>query len=343
MTSAVPDLTTRSTTSATARLKPVLQAKRPVLVSFTVLVITVVIGVVSIPSFWSLLSLRSMLLLGSFLGIASTGQTLCALLGGLDLSIPFVIGAADLGTLWLLNKGVAQWETLVLVAIACAVSGAIGGLISYRLKGQAVVVTLGVGYVVLGATQLLISHNSQNGASVFGTVPKWLVSATSIRSGVLGNTPPAALVWLALTLLVAFGLRRTWLGQGIYALGGNRIAAGRLRVPERRIWILVFMLSALMAATTGVLLLGFSAGAVADAGDPYLFTTVAAVVIGGTSLLGGYGGIGLTAIGVCILTVINMLLIGWGFTAPAQQVIIGLLIVPMVAMYGRAPHPRMRI
>jgi ribose transport system permease protein len=319
------------------------QANRPLLVSLNVLLLTVILGIVTIPGFWSLLTLRSLLLLASFLGIASIGQTVCALLGGLDLSIPFVIGAADLGTLWLLNHHVPQWQALLLVAAVCVASGALGGLISYRLRGQSVVVTLGVGYVLLGVAQLVISHNSQTGESVFGTVPKWLVSATSVSSGFLGNTPPAAVVWLALTALVAFALRRTWLGRGIYALGGNRVAAGRLLVPERRIWILVFAQSALTAATTGVLLLGFSAGAVADAGDPYPFTTVAAVVIGGTSLLGGHGGIGYTVVGVCILTVINMLLIGWGFNAPAQQVIIGLLIVPVVAMYGRAPHPRMRV
>lgn len=327
----------------TSHARRTVAAKRPLLVSLSVLLITVILGVATIPGFWSLLTLRSLLLLASFLGIASIGQTVCALLGGLDLSIPFVIGAADLGTLWLLNKGVPEWQALLLIAAISAASGALGGLVSYRLKGQAVVVTLGVGYVVLGATQLVISHNSPTGESVFGTVPGWLVSATSVTSGFLGNTPPSAIVWLGLTVFVAFALRRTWLGRGIYALGGNRIAAGRLLVPERRIWILVFALSALTAATTGVLLLGFSAGAVADAGDPYLFTTVAAVVIGGTSLLGGYGGIGFTVIGVCILTVINMLLIGWGFTEPAQQVIIGLLIVPMVAMYGRAPHPRLQV
>ena len=74
-----------------------------------------------------------------------------------------------------------------------------------------------------------------------------------------------------------------------------------------------------------------------------MFLTIAAVVIGGTSLLGGYGGYGLSVIGVLILQIITTVLIGWGLSWQGQQFILGLLIIPMVALYARSPHIRTQI
>tara|TARA_B100000767_G_scaffold209737_1_gene196737 strand:- start:1458 stop:1763 length:306 start_codon:yes stop_codon:yes gene_type:complete len=96
-------------------------------------------------------------------------------------------------------------------------------------------------------------------------------------------------------------------------------------------------------ALTGALLLGWSGGGYVGAGDIYLFTTIAAVVVGGTSLLGGSGGYGLSILGVLILQIITSVLIGWGLSWEAQQFILGLLIIPMVALYARSPHIRSQI
>jgi ribose transport system permease protein len=102
-------------------------------------------------------------------------------------------------------------------------------------------------------------------------------------------------------------------------------------------------IAGVMSALTGGLLLGFSGGGYVGVGDPYLFSTVAAVVIGGTSLLGGAGGYGATVLGVLVLTVLSSLLVGMGMTYAGQQAVIGLLIVPMVAVYARLPHIRNQI
>ncbi|WP_410576015.1 ABC transporter permease subunit, partial [Bacillus sp. SIMBA_006] len=77
-----------------------------------------------------------------------------------------------------------------------------------------------------------------------------------------------------------------WFGRSVYAVGGSRTAAARLGISEFKIWISIHAISGAMSAVTGMLLLGFSGGGFVGVGDPYLFTTVAAVVIGGTSLLG---------------------------------------------------------
>jgi ribose transport system permease protein len=121
------------------------------------------------------------------------------------------------------------------------------------------------------------------------------------------------------------------------------LAASRLLISEFRLWVAVYAISGLMAAITGVLLLGFSGGGFADVGDPYLFTTVAAVVIGGTSLLGGRGGYGATVMGTLVLTVLTTILVGLGLSYAGQQAVFGLLIVPVVALYARSPPIRMQI
>ena len=85
------------------------------------------------------------------------------------------------------------------------------------------------------------------------------------------------------------------------SLGGNRTSAQRISISEARYWIGTFTLTAYVSALTGSLLLGWSGGGFIGVGDPYLFMTLAAVVIGGTSLLGGQGGYGFTVIGVLLL------------------------------------------
>jgi ribose transport system permease protein len=105
----------------------------------------------------------------------------------------------------------------------------------------------------------------------------------------------------------------------------------------------VYAISGAAAAITGMLLLGWSGGGFIGVGNQYLFMTLAAVVIGGTSLLGGWGGYGFTVIGVLVLQVLSSFLVGIGLSYEGQQFVFGLLILPMVAIYARSPHIRTRI
>jgi ribose transport system permease protein len=313
-------------------------------VAGALLVALCLVGLAAVDGFGSPANIRTMLLFGAFLGIVACGQTLCALLGELDLSIPFVVGAANIGMLWLVGNGTPSWLAVVIVVGVAIVVGMITGLISFFQPGGSLILSLGVGFAVLGAAQICVSLGADQAGTVYGRVPGWLTDIASARAGFLGiGVAPLVWLWAALFIGVVFGLRRMWVGRGLYAMGGNRTAADRVLVPEFAIWLGVFAFSAAMAALVGILLLGFSGGAFADVGRPYLFTTVAAVVVGGTSLLGGRGGYGLTTLGVAVLTVLATVLVGLGLSTAAQQAVLGLLIVPMVALYGREPHPRTQI
>lgn len=317
---------------------------RSVFIGVTVLVGLFVVGSIQISGFASGFNIKSMLLFASFLGLACVGQTLVALLGGLDLSIPFVIGAANVGLLYIIGLGVPSWLAVIIILLLGTLIGIANGFLSFRLQGQALIVTLGTGFMISGGTQILTSIGSSFAGNVFGAVPFWLRNLAAMNGRFFGlKFPPVIVIWMAVALLLILGMRHTGYGRYLYALGGNRTSAARLSISERRYWVGVYAISGFSAAMTGALLLGWSGGGFIGVGQPYLFMTLAAVVVGGTSLLGGQGGYGFTVIGVLVLQVLTSFLVGMGLRFEWQQFIFGLLILPMVALYARSPHVRTQI
>ena len=302
------------------------------------------IGAMNIDGFYSTNNIKSMLLFASFLGLACVGQTLVAMLGGLDLSIPFVIGSANVGMLYLISLGVPPWLALVITLVVGTLIGVINGLLSFRLQGQALILTLGTGFAVSGGIQIITSIGSAYGGNAFAPVPAWLSNLSALNGSTLGMPfPPVIAIWAVVALVLIVGMKNTIYGRYLYALGVNRTSAKRISISERVYWVAVYALSGLFSAFTGTLLLGWSGGGFIGVGDPYLFMTLAAVVVGGTSLLGGVGGYGFTIIGVLVLQVLTSFLVGIGLNFEWQQFIFGLLILPMVALYARSPHIRTQI
>ncbi len=302
------------------------------------------IGSMNIEGFSAANNIKSMLLFAAFLGLASVGQTLVALLGGLDLSIPFVIGSANVGLLYMISIGVPPWLATILTLLLGAIVGAINGIMSFRLQGQALILTLGMGFAISGGTQILTSIGTAYSGNVFATVPGWLSNLSAMNGNTFGMSfPPVIAIWVLVAIVLIVGMRHTVAGRYLYALGVNRVSASRVSISERVYWVVMYTLSGFFSAMTGALLLGWSGGGFIGVGDNYLFMTLAAVVVGGTSLLGGIGGYGFTVIGVLVLQVLTSFLVGIGLNFEWQQFIFGLLILPMVALYARSPHIRTQI
>jgi ribose transport system permease protein len=317
---------------------------RSAFIGLMVLITMFTVGSIFIEGFSSGQNIKSMLLFAAFLGLAGVGQTLVALLGGLDLSIPFVIGASNVFLLYLIGLGMYSWIAILIVLLLGALIGWLNGILSYRLQGQALILTLGVGFAVSGLTQIVTSIGSAFAGNVFGVVPNWLKNLAAMNGTTFGLAiPPVILIWAVVAIVLIYGMKNTLYGRYLYALGGNRTSAARLSISERRYWVIAYMVSGCVAALTGVLLLGWSGGGFIGVGQPYLFMTLAAVVMGGTSLLGGQGGYGFTVIGVLVLQVLTSFLVGIGLKFEWQQFIFGLLILPMVALYARSPHIRTQI
>jgi ribose transport system permease protein len=305
---------------------------------FALAVLLYAVTALLLPGYASLGSLRSLLLLSSLLGIASFGQTLCIIMGGVDLSVPAVIGFADVMFVILYGHGTPAWAAIVIILVAATAIGLINAFVSRLLSVNSLIVTLATGTIILGAIWASTHGN------MFGTLPEWLVNMVSV----VGTTGPipipgAVTLWVVLSAIGIFIERRTVLGRWTYAMGANPHAAVLAHVPTMRTWATVFAISAVLSAVAGILLAGFSGAADPSVGDAYLFTTLSAVVIGGTPLIGGRGGYARTIAGCFIITELTMLLIGLGLDVPAQQVCLGALIIILVGVYGREPHISMQI
>lgn len=310
----------------------------PILQALAVGVIFV-IGIVTLPGFAGGNAVKSMLVLAAFLGVASVGQTLVVLLAGIDLSVPALIGAGNVIATQLYGKEHMPFFLVAVIVIAFGVFvGACSGFISNRFEVTPLIVTLAVGAVVGGGV-LLWTHGT-----LTGSAPEWLGTFTSPASSLWFLPVPGVVVfWLVLAVAVEVFLRRSVLGRRIYATGANPPAARLMLINETWVWTLCFALAGGFAVIAGILLAGFTGAGLFTIGNPYLFTTIASVVVGGSSLLGGRGSYLRTVLGALVLTEVTTMLVGYGLSSAAQQAVYGGILVAVVASYAREPSIRSKI
>jgi ribose transport system permease protein len=300
-------------------------------------VVLIWVGFENVVGFTSSNSIKSILLLSAFLGIAAVGQTLVSLAGGIDISIPFVVTFGDIVLAKLLAVGWSPEVAIAVILVLAMLIGLLNGWLSWALGVHPLLVTLGVGFAILGGAEIYFS-NAQ------ATVPGWLTNLSSAGAKTFGiGLPPVVFIWAVIAVVAIVGLRAGVVGRYLYASGDNPIAADRMQARRKMTWIGSFAISAVMAAVAGILLLGFGSAGNITVGEPYMLTTIAAVVVGGTTLLGGVGGYGRTVAGVLLLGVLNTLLVGLGVDPKLQQAVLGLIILAMVSLYAREEHPRYRL
>jgi ribose transport system permease protein len=314
-----------------------IQRKAPVL-QLLALVALFLYGASTIDGFAAQTSVDSMLVLASLLGLAALGQTLVLILGGLDLSVPghIVMGAILVSQLY----GKYGWNAplaIAFVVVAAALLGGLTGWICHRWRIQPLIVTLGVGAISAGAV-VAWTHGQLS-----GTAPGFLTKLTTAVGTTFGvQVPPVVVIWGVVAVLLAVYLHRTRSGRKLYATGANPRAAALARIDTQRVWVGVFAVSAVASALVGCLLAGF-AGADQTIGDPYLFSGLTAVIVGGTTFMGARGDYTHTVVGALILTVVTTILVGKGYDQADQQIIFGVLILLVVAGYGRDRRLRDRV
>jgi ribose transport system permease protein len=272
--------------------------------------------------------------------IIAVGATLVILMGSIDLSVEGVMGAAGMTfVLMTANSRDSQdygvGTALVAALIVGAVLGLLSGLIHTRLKVPSFIVTLGVWYVGLGIATLL-----------FGTeaIPFLTNEALKLWPGGIALGLPHSF-WLALflVLLGAAVARYTRLGRSAYAIGNNEQIALSNGVAVARNKVIVFVVAGACSALAGVLAsMQLGAGS-ATVGIGSLFLTIAAVVIGGTALSGGKGGILRSALGVMLLTTLNNGLILSGVSSNIQSGVSGAILVAAIVAAAWPHRGRLRV
>jgi ribose transport system permease protein len=263
------------------------------------------------------------------LSILAGCQTLTMLTGGIDLSVAAIGSMAGFVTATLIHSpgGVAQGVAVVLVVAALA--GLVTGVGVGVFRVHPLIMTLGMSFVVLGLSNVWQLQTVQTGAGV----PSEL---RTIGSGTAFEVLPYSLVvFVPMTFLILLGLRRTGYGRLLYAIGDNPIAARLSGTRGWQVLVVLYVISAVFAAIAGLLISGLSNTASVSLVDGYLLPSVAAAVIGGTSIFGGRGGFGGTIVGALILTVLNALLTVLGLPEPTRQVLFGAIIIVVAAAYTR--------
>lgn len=266
--------------------------------------------------------LLQQLQIGSFLGICAAGLMLVILTGHIDLSIPATLtGAAMIGT----AVGGA-WAIPAALAFGLVV-GLINGAGTAVLRVPSMIFTLGMDTVLRGVTV------AQTGgfAPQDQATPLMLALAKDRFLGV----PVALYVWAAVSALIAFLLARTAFGRSLYAIGTRERAAYLSGIRTRPVIVGAFVASSLCAALAGVMLAGYSAKAYQGMGNAYLLPAIAAVVLGGTNVLGGSGRYVGTLIGVILIVLLNSVLSIMQMPEALRQIIYGVVIVVMLLIYGR--------
>jgi ribose transport system permease protein len=266
--------------------------------------------------------LLQQLQVGAFLGIVAAGMMLVILLGHIDLSIPWTLAA---GAMMATAVG-GPWAIPTGLGVGLAV-GLVNGLGVAYLRIPSMIFTLGVNAVMRG---LMVAHTG-------GFAPQTAATETMqwLAVGRVAGVPVALLVWAGVSVGMVVLLTRTATGRAIYAIGNSEAAAYLSGIRTRRVIVAAFALCGMAAGLSGTLLAGYSTKAYQGMGDAYLLPAIAAVVIGGASILGGRGRYLGTLIGVVLIVLLNSVLSIMQMPEAGRQVIYGAVIILMLLTYAR--------
>lgn len=275
----------------------------------------------------SFLSLRNFLNIMdqiTVLGILAVGMTFVILIGGIDLSVGSVLALAMMVLGYLnVEAGVPMSLAITGALVTAALTGALAGVMITVFRVPAFIATLAMMSIARGVANMIT-----NGSQIIG-FPAWFNMGAIIRYG--GILTMTVAVMLAVFVVSFLFQRYRAGGRKLYAIGGNPEVARLAGINVNRVTIAVYTVSAALAGLGGILLAARLDAVQPSIGVSYELDAIAAVVIGGTSLSGGTGGIGGTLVGVLIIGVLRNGLNLLSVSPFSQAVIIGLVIVLAVA------------
>src|SRR5271170_5965421 len=310
------------------------EADRPVVIAFACIVALLLVGSLYSRSFLSPEYLLQQLKVASFLGIIATGMMIVILLGQIDLSAPWAIAMGGMMSASATAWGPAGPWIAIPFGVGCgAALGLVNGFGVAYLRIPSMIITLAVNAVAQG---LMVAHTG-------GFSPQDS-SSPAMRTLATGDflfgLPNALLVWAVVGAGAIFLLNRTTFGRAVYGIGNRERAAYLSGVDTQRVVLVAFAIAGGLSAFGGVLLAGYASKAAQAMGDAYLLPAIAAVVLGGASILGGRGSYLGTIAGVILITLLQSILSVVQMSEAGRQITYGVVIIAMLLLYGREGRAR---
>jgi ribose transport system permease protein len=277
------------------------------------------------PNTMSSSSILGMLPFAAILAVVALGQTLVIQQGGIDLSVPGMISITVVLVTHYPNGDSSKLPVAVLMALGLVLAaGAVNGIMVSRVGTAPIVATLGMNALLYGAV-VKISGGTPN-----VTTHRLSAFVNSTELGI----PTTVLIAVGITIVVGFAVKKTVLGRRFEAVGANAASARTAGLVIRRYQLGAYVGAAFLYFCGGCLLGGLIGQPSAFQGDQYLLPSVAAVVLGGTSLLGGVGSAAASAIGALFLTQLEQLVLTTGVNTGVQYLIEAAAIGAGVGVYN---------
>ena len=302
--------------------------------AFACIILLLFLGSLYSRDFLSPEYLLQQLKVASFLGVIATGMMLVILLGQIDLSVPWVVAVGGMMSSAATAYGPLGETLAIPFGLLCGIAlGLVNGVGVAYLRIPSMIVTLAVNAVARG---LMVAYTGGFSPQDSASAAMRFIGAGNIPIGGAGlGIPNSLVVWVIIGAAAVFVLGRTTFGRAVYAIGNRERAAYLSGAGPQRVVLFAFAISGGLSAFGGVLLAGYASHASQAMGDPYLLPSIAAVVLGGTSILGGRGSYLGTVAGVVLITLLQSILSVLQMQEWGRQVIYGAVIIAMLLLYGR--------
>ena len=266
------------------------------------------------------------LLISGPLGLLAAGETLVLLTGGIDLS---VTSTATIATYFMVQNAGANAPLAIAGALGLGLLvGFVNGIGIGPFAVSPLIMTLGMSGILSGLITIWAANSS-----ITPVMPDIVRQSGSVKW--FGFVPIDMVIWGVMAAVLIMVLRGSGFGRSVYAVGSNPIASQLAGVRTWQVLIGVYSLCGVLSAMAGLLLAGYLGAVDTAMASPYLLQTVAAVVIGGTSILGGSGGLGGSIVGVLILTVLGSLLNLMNIDEAYRQMLYGAVVLTLAWVYAR--------
>lgn len=271
--------------------------------------------------------LRYLVELAAVIGLVAAGQTFVVIAGGIDLSVAAILTVSAVSLPLLSWQADPTGLTAVLAVLALTTTiGLVNGLGVALLRVHPMIMTLAMATFLQG---LLIIIAGGSAVTAENPLVRWLGNARP------AGIPAGVLLWVAVSVIVLTAMHATSFGARLFAMGANPLAAALSGVPVASTTLAVYGISGFTSGLAGVLVLGMNGQGYVGIGDPYLLASIAAVVLGGTSILGGLGTYAGTIPGAILLVTITALITVVNASPGWRSILFGSLILGLLLLSGR--------